>query len=242
MKKKLINLKALIIVLVTSLVIPLFFSCEDNDEDEFTFYDTYIDGYIKDYHTGEPIAGIVFDAKYFDESAGDDWASTYPYFAENVAVSNSQGYYKIRVPKAWKVKGGTKFNDIVKIRLILRDVENYKFNREFYPLDKDYSYVEEGLKTKNKREVDIRPITYGYLKVILPKSSNQGWHIGLYPYIYETPYYLPELIISETYNDSLNSLFFKVPVATGKINNAGTESQFTIDSPRDTTILYVNME
>ena len=172
MEKSFIPMKKLLIVLVTLLFIPLLFSCEDKDEDEFTFYDTYIDGFIKDYHTGEPIEGVAFDAKYFDESAGDDWASTYPYFAENVAVSNSQGYYKIRVPKAWKVKGGTKFNDIVKIRVILRDGDNYKFNREFYPLDKDYSYVEEGLKTRSKREVDIRPITYGFLKVIHAFAYN----------------------------------------------------------------------
>ena len=69
MKKKLINLKALIIVLVTSIVIPLLFSCEDKDEDEFTFYDTYIDGYIKDYHTGEPVVGLVFDAKYYTKTS-----------------------------------------------------------------------------------------------------------------------------------------------------------------------------
>lgn len=236
MEKSFIPIMKLLIVLVTSIVIPLLFSCEDKDEDEFTFYDTYIDGYIKDYHTGEPVVGLVFDAKYYTKNTTGGWFSPDPYYALKVAVSNAQGYYKIRVPKAWNNE------EVLQISAILRDVENYRFNRYSYPLEKDYSYVEEGLKTRSKREVDIRPITYGFLKVILPKSSNQGWHIGLYPYIYETPYYIPEFINSDTYNDSLNYLFIKVPVATGIINNAGTETQFTVNNPRDTTIIYVNME
>ena len=243
MKKKLINLKALIIVLVTLLFIPLFFSCENNDEEEFTFYDTYIDGYIKDYHTGEPVEGVVFDADYYTKNTTGGWFSPDPCFAKNVAVSNSQGYYKIRVPKAWKREGSTKFNEIVMIRVNRRDHTDYSFSDMQGPLYKNYRYAEEGLKTRSKREVDIRPITYGYLKVTLPKTSSQNW--GFWNYMdsdYETPYYNPELVITESYNDSLNYFFFKVPVSEGTIgigNNAWTPIRFTIENPRDTVIINV---
>ena len=239
MKKKLINLKKLIIVLVTSLIIPLFFSCEDNDEDEFTFYDTYIDGYIKDYHTGEPVVGVIFDVEYFTEHTTGGWFSPDPYFAKNVATSNAQGYYRIRLPKE---RNG---NEIIMIRVNRRDHPDYSFSDSQGPIYKDYRYAEEGLKTRSKREVDIRPITYGYLKVILPKTSNQGWGFWNYPAIYETPYYLPQLAINDSYNDSLNYFLFKVPVSEGTIgigNNAWTPRRFTIDYPRDTTTLYVDIE
>ena len=243
---KTINLKSLRIIFAMFFAIPLFFSCENNDEDEFTFYDTYIEGYIKDYHTGEPVAGVVFDAQYYDEYSGGGWFSPDPYFAKNVAVSNAQGYYKIRCPKAWKPKGGKQFNDIVMIRTYARDVEDYSFSGSTgTPNYKRYDYNKEGLKTKSVR-TDIRPITYGYLKVILPKMSNQGW--GFWDYSdsnYEVPYYNPELVITESFTDSLNYYLFKVPVAMGYFrigNDAWTPRCFTIDYARDTTIFYVDIE
>ena len=110
---KTINFKRPSIIFAILFDFPLFFSCENNDEEEFTFYDTYIEGYIKDYHTGEPVAGVVFDAHYFDEYSGGGWFSPDPYFAKNVAVSNAQGYYKIRCPKAWKPKGFIYSSEIV---------------------------------------------------------------------------------------------------------------------------------
>lgn len=242
---KTINLKRPSIIFALLFAIPLFFSCENNDEDEFTFYDTYIEGCIKDYHTGEPVAGVVFDAQYYDEYSGGGWFSPDPYFAKNVAVSNAQGYYKIRCPKAWKPKGGKKFNDIVMIRTYARDVEDYSFSGTTgTPNYKRYDYDKEGLKTKSVR-TDIRPITYGYLKVILPKTSNQDWGFWNYPESYETPYYRPKFIISESYNDSLNYLIFNVPVGTGTFrigNDSWKPRDFTIDYPRDTTTLYIDIE
>ncbi len=243
-------MKTLIIVLVTLLFIPFINSCEDNDEDEITFYDTYIEGNIKDYHTGEPVAGVVFDAHYFVDYTGGGWLGTDPFFAKNVAVSDTNGYYRIRVPKAWKPKGETKFNDIIMIRIYPRDVEGYSFSDpEYIPPYlfpyKDYSYAEYEFKTKSVR-TDISPITYGYLKVILPKTSSQGWwSFGNYPEIYETPYYRPQLAIYDNYNDSLNYYLFKVPVAIGSIkigNDMWTQRGFTIEYPRDTATLNVDME
>ena len=238
MKKKLINLKVLIIVLVTSLIIPLFFSCEDNDEDIIAYYDTYIDGYIKDYHTGEPVAGVVFDAKYFDESNGGLFGTS-PYYATNIAVSNSQGYYKIKIPKHGDLGSIDASYDFIAIRIIPRATENYNF--EF----RSFDYKDDRVNVESKK-IDIRPITYGYLKVILPKSSNQGWGFWNYPEsCFETPYYKPKFIISESYNDSLNYFVFKVPVGTGTFrigNDSWKPRDFTIDYPRDTTTLYVDIE
>lgn len=218
------------------------YSCKD-DEDEFTFYNTYIEGYIKDYHTGEPVSGVVFDAYYFNEYSGDQWLAPDPYPAKEVAVSNSQGYYKIRVPKAWKPKDGAKFNDIVKIRVTRRDVENYSFTSTQGPFSKDYSYEEEGLKTRNKRE-DIRPVSYGYLKVILPKTSNQNWSIwGNYEQeTYEIPFFKHKFISSGEYNETMNYLFFKVCAFEGEIGCGdfpGIRRYFAMENPRDTVIINV---
>ncbi|MPL70100.1 hypothetical protein SDC9_15851 [bioreactor metagenome] len=238
MKKSFIPIMKLLIVLVALFIIPLFFSCEDNDEDIITYYDTYIDGYIKDYHTGEPVAGVIFDVDYYTEHTTGGWFSPDPYFAKNVTTSNAQGYYKIRVPKEWNG------NEIVMIRVNRRDHTDYSFSDMQGPLYKNYRYAEKGLKTRSKREVDIRPITYGYLKVTLPKTSSQNWGFGTYmDNSYEKPYYYPELVITESYNDSLNYFFFKVPASGGMLrigNNAWSNpARFTIENPRDTVIINV---
>ncbi len=225
------------ISLALLLIIPLFLSCE-SDEDIITYYNTYIDGYIKDYHTGEPVEGVIFDAKYFDESNGGLFGTT-PYYATNIVVSDANGYYKIKIPKRGNLGRENRIVDFTAIRIIPRATESYNF--EFV----EFNYQKDRVKIESKR-VDIRPITYGYLKVILPKTSNQGWGFWNYPEsCYETPYYKPKFIISESYNDSLNYLIFNVPVGTGNIgigNNAWTPRDFTVENPRDTAVIYVDME
>ncbi|MFA5540116.1 MAG: hypothetical protein WC984_00390 [Bacteroidales bacterium] len=239
-----INLKRPSIIFAILFAIPLFFSCENNDEDEFTFYDTYIEGYIKDYHTGEPVSGVVFDAQYYNEYSGRGWFSPDPYFAKNVAVSNAQGYYKIRCPKAWKPKGGKQFDDIVMIRTYARDVEDYSFSGSTgTPNYKRYDYDKEGLKTKSVR-TDMRPVTYGYLKVILPKTSNQNWGIwGNYEEeTYETSYFKHQFVYNGECNDTMNYLFFKVCVLGGEIgcgNYPGVRRYFSMENPRDTVIMNI---
>ncbi len=245
MKKNFISMKKLIIVLVTLLFIPFINSCEDNNEDEITFYDTYIDGYIKDFHTGEPIAGVVFDAKYFDETSGNMILEVIPYDAKNVAVSNSQGYYRIKVPKhgEWGKGDNRVSSDFVEIEVFPRATLNYTFSDGLgYPISKVYFYDEDNLKINNKREEDIRPTTYAYLKVFLPKTSDQGWHFGYYGNSYQTPSYATKLISKDTTsNDVLNSFLFKVPAINGsiKIGNSGQLIPFTIEHPRDTAIINV---
>lgn len=237
MKKTFLKRRVINLLLLLVLLIP-FVSCKNSDEDIITYYDTYVEGYIKDYHTGQPVAGVIFDAKYFDESNGGLFGTS-PYYATNIAVSNSQGYYKIKIPKHGDLGSIDASVDFIAIRIIPRATENYNF--EFTSFD----YKDDRVNVESKR-VDIRPVTYGYLKVILPKTSIQGWGFWNYPEsCFETPYYEPKFIISESYNDSLNYFFFKVPVGTGTFrigNDSWNPRDFTIDYPRDTLTLYVDIE
>ena len=233
MTKKHFLSKALMLLLLAVFSSSLY-SCKDSDEDIITYYDTYIEGYIKDYHTGEPVAGVVFDANYFDKSNGI--FGTDPLLVENIAVSNSQGYYKIKVPKHGELGSRTMSVDFNGLRVFPKSTEDYSF--EFGT----FIYERDSVNIKNKR-IDISPITYGYLKVTLPKTSLQGWSFLSYPEIYETPYYKPNLVISDSYNDSLNYFLFKVPVAEGMFrigNNASSNPvRFTLENPRDTVIINV---
>ena len=233
-----INLKRPSIIFAVFFAIPLFFSCKSDDEDIITYFDTYIDGYINDYHTGEPVEGVIFDAKYFDDSNGG-WFGTNPYYATNIAVSDANGYYKIKVPKRGDLGSENRVVDFKAIRILPKSTDNYDF--EFGELN----FNTDSLKIENKR-IDIRPVTYGYLQVILPKTSNQNWGFWNYPEsCFETPYYKPKFIISESYNDSLNYLIFNVPVGTGTFrigNDSWKPRDFTIDYPRDTTTLYIDIE
>ena len=233
---KTINFKRPSIIFAVFFAIPLFFSCKGSDEDIITYYDTYIDGYITDYHTGEPVEGVIFDAKYFDDS-NVGLLGTSPYYATKIAVSDANGYYKIKTPKTGEFWSQDRFVDFTGIRIIPRATENYSF--EFGT----FNYKSDSLKVKSKR-IDIRPITYGYLKVTLPKTSVQNWSFLNYTNSdYEKPYYKPKLVISDSYNDSLNYFLFKVPVSEGTFrigNNAWSNPiHFTIENPRDTVILNV---
>ena len=227
LKRRIINLLLLLVLLTP------FVSCKDNDEDIITYYDTYVEGYITDFHTGQPIAGVVFDAKYFDESNGS--FGTDPYFVENIAVSNSEGYYKIKIPKHGELGSREMSVDFYSIRVFPRATSDYSF--EFGT----FNYKSDSVNIISKR-VDIRPITYGYLKVILPKTSSDNWGIwGYFASTYENPFYQHRLISNGDYNDTFKYFLFKV-AATNMIINCGNTTQnfhFTINNPKDTVILNI---
>lgn len=69
MSNKTFASQALKLLLLTFLLIS-FVSCSD-EEGEITYYNTYIDGYVTDYNTGEPIQGIVFGIHYYYDLSGD---------------------------------------------------------------------------------------------------------------------------------------------------------------------------
>lgn len=225
--------QALKLLLLAFLLIS-FVSCKDNDEDIITYYDTYIEGYITDYHTGQPIAGVVFDANYFDESNGS--FGTDPLFVQNIATSNSEGYYKIKIPKHGELGSREMSVDFYSIRVFPRETSDYSF--EFGT----FNYKRDSVNIISKR-VDIRPITYGYLKVILPKTSSDNWGIfGYSESSYEIPYYKHKLISNGEYNDTLKYFCFKVVAYEGYIrcgNSPGTPRDFKINNPRDTVTINV---
>jgi hypothetical protein len=227
-------LRAVAVVVIATLSLSFFSSCEDN-KDEITYYNTYIDGYIKDYHTGEPVAGVIFDAMYFDESNGGLFG-TAPYYATKIAVSDANGYYKIKVPKNGDLRSRNLYFTFYGLRVTPRATENYNF--EF----KSFNYKNDRVNVENKR-VDIRPITYGYLKVILPKSSSSNWGIqGYYQSTYEVPFYRHKLVSSGEYNETLKYFFFKVCALGGWINcgnHPTINRNFSMQNPKDTVILNV---
>lgn len=228
LKRRIINLLLLLVLLTP------FVSCKDNDEDIITYYDTYVEGYITDFHTGQPIAGVVFDAKYFDESNGS--FGTDPYFVENIAVSNSEGYYKIKIPKHGELGSREMSVDFYSIRVFPRATSDYSF--EFGT----FNYKSDSVNIISKR-VDIRPITYGYLKVILPKTSSDNWGFWDYPTsTYERPCFKEKLVSKGDYNDTLKYFFFKVVALNGSINCGNYPTiyrNYNINNPRDTITINV---
>ncbi|MDD2191720.1 MAG: hypothetical protein PHO12_04190 [Bacteroidales bacterium] len=227
MTKKHFLSKALMLLLLAVFSSSLY-SCKDSDEDIITYYDTYIEGYIKDFHTGEPVEGVVFDADYISGSGG--FFSSSPYSAKNIAVSNSEGFYKIKIPKTRNSA------DFTEIQIHPRKIENYNFEVGIY----DYQEYNFSVKSKT---IDISPITYGYLKVILPKTSSDNCGINGYMYsTFEVPYYQHELISSGEYSETLKYFFFKVSASKGWVrcgNHSGTPRFFTIDNPRDTVTINI---
>lgn len=233
MKKYLLNYKTIKFLLLFTILIP-FIGCRE-DEEEMTYYDTYIDGYITDYNTGTPVQGVIFDAYYFTtEESG--WFGPDPYKAQNIAVSDSRGYYRIKVPKYAEWNDGTvrKSADFVGIRLFPRDLDDYTFE------DGQFMYAEYSLRTKNKR-INITPISYGYLKVTLPKNDTLDWGFSGYNQsVFELPFYKPKLVSKGDYSDSLKYLFFRVVVGPSAFRLGFNHFDFTINSPRDT--VYLNVE
>ena len=236
MTKKDFLSKALMLLLLAVFSSSLY-SCKDSDEDIITYYDTYIEGYIKDFHTGEPVAGVVFDADYFDNSNGI--FGTDPLKVKNIAVSNSQGYYKIKIPKHGELGSRTTSVDFTGLRVFPKSTSDYSF--EFGT----FVYKTDSVNIISKT-VDISPITYGYLKVILQKTSSDNWGFWDYPTsTYERPCYKERLITKGDYNDSLKYFLFKVVALNGSINcgnNPTIYRNYIIDNPRDTVTIHVDIE
>ena len=226
MKKNFISMKKLIIVLVTLFVIPLFLSCKE-DEDEIIYYNTYIDGYITDYNTGEPVKDIIFDIHY---GYTNSWGGGSEYLP-NAYRNDKNGYYKIPIAKTI---GG---DNTTSIQITPRETEDYGFQPT------SFSIKEENLGEKSKR-INITPISEGYLKVVVPISDG----VMLYAYTgsFESPMRSPKHLSTDTINNSKVFLYL-VPATNGTIrhliNSAsiGPEYTFIVNMPKDTvTINLIN--
>lgn len=223
MKKIFIPMKKLLIVLVTSLIIPFINSCEDNDEDEITFYDTYIDGYITDYNTGEPVKDIIFDILFWYDNGWGGGLELLP----NAYRTDKNGYYKIPIAKTI---GG---DNTTSIQITPRETEDYGFQPT------SFSIKEENLGEKSKR-INITPISEGYLKVTLP--IQDGIFLFGAPTSFEAPSKEQRLIKIDTIENG-KIFLYTVAAVEGKIrhliNNGtqGPEYTFVVNMPKDTVII-----
>ncbi|MDD3285967.1 MAG: hypothetical protein PHI14_00545 [Bacteroidales bacterium] len=222
MKKIFIPMKKLIIVLVTLFVIPLFLSCKE-DEDEITYYNTYIDGYITDYNTGEPVKDIIFDIHYGYTNA---WGGGSEYLP-NAYRTDKNGYYKIPIAKTI---GG---DNTTSIQITPRETEDYGFQPT------SFSIKGENLGEKSKR-INITPISYGYLKVTLP--IQDGVFLFGAPTSFEAPSKEQRLIKIDTIENG-KIFLYTVAAVEGKIrhliNNGtqGPEYTFIVNMPKDTVTI-----
>ncbi len=235
---KTINLKSLRIIFAMFFAIPLFFSCKSDDEDVITYYDTYIDGYITDYNTGAPVQGVIFDAYYFYSDSHGTWFGPEPYKSQNVAVTDFNGYYRIKIPKhgEWGASPTRKAVDFNGIRLFPRSNDSYNYE------DAQLMYAENSLSTTNKR-INITPKSYGYLKVIMPIDYIERWAINsLEESTYEMPLFKGRFVFKEILNTDKKKLFFKVPIERTRFSYGEYllhDFDFIINNPRDTVELII---
>ena len=222
---------------VAVISVGLFVGCKEEDKDEFTFYNTYIECYITDYHTGEPVEGVVFDAYYLYSNSHGGWFDPEPYKAENVAISDTNGYYRIKIPKQgeWGNASTRKTVSFNGIRLFPRNNNNYNFE------NLQLTFTENNLNTINKR-IDITPKSYGYLKVIMPVDYIEKWAINSWETsTYEVPLFKGELILKKiNINDKL--LLFKVPIEKTRFSYGEYflyHFDFVINNTKDTVELIV---
>lgn len=218
-KKKSIRIIALILLLIP------FVGCK-NEKDEITYYDTYIEGYLKDNYTKEPIAGIVFDANYYDNNSGGKL------FVENLVKTDINGYYKVKIPKHGDVnKGDDRLSfDFTSIELIPHNNENYTFR------EGEFSYSAYNL-TSQSVQINISPITFGYLKVSFDKALYPRFESYLYKSSFEVPLYKPCLVDSSISNDK-KTYYYKSYVGVNDFTfyDLG-KLHFIISNPRDTVVI-----
>ena len=232
MEKKFISLKTVIILLVTSIVIPLFFSCDqEEDYEDLEYYPYALYGYVTDYHTGKPLANVTFDLACIEWTygmGGSNEGETY----YGVAKTDSRGYYRIRIPIRNK---DVKFDHVYSIP---NNIAGYQFAKGLFCVGD--GWVGKPFDSVGVR-ADIRAISYGYLKVIMPKDAI--WGLGGCTACYEQPRYEDKLLYSKDINDSLRYEFFRVAADEGwgqcYYNNHNKNYDFKVENPRDTVILYI---
>lgn len=148
-------------------------------------------------------------------------------YVENACVTDSKGYYRVRVPKT--------INGKEAIGLTFQPHNTNEYGFQF----KELYHKSDNLSTKNTR-INITPVANGYLKVIVP--IRDGVFLSGVSSSYEKP-------IKEQYLISLDTIgvtkeyFFSVAAMEGQfkhlINNSsnGPEYTFTVEMPKDTVVV-----
>ncbi|MDR1847387.1 MAG: hypothetical protein LBR17_04645 [Bacteroidales bacterium] len=203
--------KGLFIAIVAMLVVGVFFvSCED-DKLDIEYYDTYIDGYITDYHTDEPITDVLFDITCADynEVGGMGYSgggSSGFYEIPDVAHTNSQGYYRIQLPKT--ING-----DVMKITNIFPKNNNPNYCFDYAGKRIDYDWYD--VKHQSYR-IDVRAMPNGYLKVIVPLELN--YYLSSYgSSSFEFPILRWKELLYERAFSTYKETLYKVPATNGAL-------------------------
>lgn len=232
MKKKLINLKALIIVLVTLLFIPLFFSCNgDEDYEDLEFYPYPLEGYVTDLQTGEPLRNVSFDIHCGERTYGMvPHGKVFIY--KDVAKTDSRGYYKIRIPK------GNKEMEFTLLNVNPQNIPDYNFRVGIFDIGENLEnkpFIETSVRS------DIQASSYGYLKVFVPINGTKNWYTNInYEGSYEFPLFVGGLI-SETSNSEYKMLFYKTHAGDSWGAYSYPRDVYNFTVPRhDTLDLYIN--
>ena len=123
-----------------------------------------------------------------------------------------------------------------------RKTSTYKVWVKRIETSKTFNIKNQKLDVENKR-VDITPVTYGYLKVIMPKDYTEMWAINPWEAsTYERPFYKGKFIEKQSFNTEYKLLLFKVPLEKTRFsygNNYVNDYDFTIINPKDTITLNV---
>ncbi len=230
MKK--INLKRPSIILAILFAISLFFSCNREEEyEDLEFYPYALEGYVTDYHTGKPLANVTFDLAcikwVYGMGTSNEGETHY-----GVAKTDSRGFYKIRIPIRRK---DVKFDHIYSIP---NNIAGYQFAKGLFCVGD--SWVGKPFDSVGVR-ADIKAISYGYLKVIMPKGAI--WNLGGITSVYEQPRYEDKLLYTKEINDSMRYEFFRVAANVGwgdcYYNNQFKVYDFKVEHPRDTVIINI---
>lgn len=221
-----INLKKTSIIFAVLFAIPLFFSCNrEEDYEDLEFYPYALHGYVTDYHTGKPLANVTFDLSCGQRIIGMGYPSK-RYYYNAVAKTDSRGYYKIKIPK------GNKNIDFNVVFPHPQDISGYNFEGGDFDCD--------AFDTIAVR-ADISAISYGYLKVVMPKDcsaelSQAGGN-------YYTPVYINQKLGCSNINASKIECWYKVPVAREGVhyilNGNANVIMFNVEQPRDTVIINI---
>ncbi|MBP1631236.1 MAG: hypothetical protein H6Q15_2129 [Bacteroidetes bacterium] len=212
------------ILLALITIASLFFaSCGDEEYEDLEFYPYALHGYIKDYHTGQPVANVSFNISCGSKTVGMQLPST-SYSYEGVAKTDSKGYYRIRIPK-----GNKNFSfEVINIRPM--DNANYNFTVEEFDC--------KSFDTSSKR-IDIYPISYGFVKIVMPKEAS--WNMGGITDSYDFPRYKTKFIGSFGINYTMKYDFYKVAATEGwgscYYNNTSEVYDFIVEKPRDTIVI-----
>ena len=226
MSNKTFIFQALKLLLLAFLSIS-FYSCENEDEsyEDLEFYPYALHGYVTDYHTGKPLANVTFDLSCGQYFVGMQ-AQTKRYYYKGVAKTDSKGYYKIRIPK------GNKYMDFSVVFPHPQDISGYNFEGGEY----DY-------KVFNTTAVraDIKAISYGYLKVIMPKDCSAS--LSQAGGDYNTPIFINQKLGCYNIDTSIIECWYKVPVAREGIhyilNGNANVIMFNVEQPRDTVVINI---